>query len=122
MEVIVKQSGLQPYDKTTNQGFWRILLHRESKKTKQVLISVAVTDGIATDDQLKWIEDQLMANFKAGSLIGSGFTIVSLSMIFTLDISGAYKEQDRLKLLSGDLYYEENLFGFRFRVSPFAFF
>ena len=44
LEAIVRESGLEPYDKTTNQGFWRILLFRESKKTKQVLISVAVTE------------------------------------------------------------------------------
>ena len=43
-------------------------------------------------------------------------------MIFSKDISGGYKETDRMKVLSGQDYYEELLFGYRFRVSPFAFF
>ena len=33
-EGIVVDSGLEPYDRTTNKGLWRILLYRESKVTK----------------------------------------------------------------------------------------
>jgi len=33
-ETIVQQSELEPYDRTTNSGFWRIFLYRESKTTK----------------------------------------------------------------------------------------
>lgn len=43
-------------------------------------------------------------------------------MIFSNEISGAYKESDRVKLLSGEMNYEEELLGFKFTVSPFAFF
>ncbi len=43
-------------------------------------------------------------------------------MIFSNEISGGYKETDRFKVLSGASYYEEMLFNYRFRVSPFAFF
>jgi hypothetical protein len=42
---VVIDSGLEPYDRIKNAGYWRILLYRESKKTKQVLISVVVTEG-----------------------------------------------------------------------------
>ena len=31
VEAIVKRSQLEPYDRNKNQGFWRILLYRESK-------------------------------------------------------------------------------------------
>lgn len=33
LEEIIKQSGIEPYDRKTNKGYWRILLYRESKKT-----------------------------------------------------------------------------------------
>lgn len=35
---------MEPYDKIKNEGYFRILLYRESKRTKQVLISLVVTD------------------------------------------------------------------------------
>lgn len=34
MERIAKESGLEPYDRVKNEGFWRIVLYRESKRTK----------------------------------------------------------------------------------------
>ena len=34
---------LEPFDKATGKGFWRILLYRESKVTKQVTITVVVS-------------------------------------------------------------------------------
>jgi len=33
-EKIVQHSEMEPYDRTTNSGFWRIFLYRESKTTK----------------------------------------------------------------------------------------
>lgn len=43
-EAFVSHSAIEPYDRTTNKGFWRIILWRESKKTKECMISVVVTD------------------------------------------------------------------------------
>ena len=44
-------------------------------------------------------------------------------MIYGTDLSGGYQESDRCELLSGDsIYYTEELLGFKFTVSPFAFF
>ena len=34
---------MTPYNKAKGKGFWRILLYRESKVTKQILISVVVS-------------------------------------------------------------------------------
>ncbi len=34
-EQIINDSGIDPFDRVNNVGFWRILLYRESKKTKQ---------------------------------------------------------------------------------------
>lgn len=43
VEEFIRKSGVEPYDRLKNSGFWRILLFRESKRTKQVLISLVVT-------------------------------------------------------------------------------
>jgi tRNA/tmRNA/rRNA uracil-C5-methylase (TrmA/RlmC/RlmD family) len=37
------EAEYSPYNRTANEGFWRILLYRESRETKQVLISVVVS-------------------------------------------------------------------------------
>jgi hypothetical protein len=51
---MVIQSGVEPYDKRKNQGFWRLLLFRESKRTNQVLISIIATkDCIPSQDEKK---------------------------------------------------------------------
>lgn len=44
-------------------------------------------------------------------------------MIFSNEMSGGYVESDRFEILSGsNVTYEEDLLGFKFKVSPFAFF
>jgi hypothetical protein len=44
-------------------------------------------------------------------------------MIYSKEISGGYKEEDNYTLLSGDsISYLEILNGFKFTISPFAFF
>ena len=67
----------------------------------------------------------MVALYKEGTQIGgkdSPLRVASLSMIFSHELSGGYKESDRIKSLSGFPYYEEMLVAFKFRVSPFAFF
>ena len=52
-----------------------------------------------------------------------GNAVCSVSIIFSRDISGGYKEDDRAELLVGEtLGYQEEVYGFKFMVSPFAFF
>jgi tRNA (uracil-5-)-methyltransferase len=48
--------------------------------------------------------------------------VVAISVIYSKEISGAYKEGDRFENLYGPGFYEESLLGITFRVSPFAFF
>jgi hypothetical protein len=48
--------------------------------------------------------------------------VVSISVIYSSEISGGYKETDRVEQLMGPGYYEEILCGITFRISPFAFF
>jgi tRNA/tmRNA/rRNA uracil-C5-methylase (TrmA/RlmC/RlmD family) len=52
-ERIVKSSGQLPFNKNSNSGLWRILLYRESVRTKQVLICFVVTEGHELSEDLK---------------------------------------------------------------------
>ena len=44
-EDIISESAIEPFDRVINKGFWRILLYRESKKTKQCMISIIVSEN-----------------------------------------------------------------------------
>jgi tRNA/tmRNA/rRNA uracil-C5-methylase (TrmA/RlmC/RlmD family) len=33
IENLIKESGVEPYDRRINQGYWRLLLFRESRRT-----------------------------------------------------------------------------------------
>lgn len=44
-ERIIRNAGYQPFNKNSNSGLWRILLYRESVRTKQVLLSFVVSEG-----------------------------------------------------------------------------
>ena len=126
-EKIVAESGLTPYDKSVNRGFWRILVYRESKVTKQVLICVVVSKQTEDNKDVRpltqGLKDTLISEFRDGTPVGDkGYKICSLSVIYATDLSGGYKEGDEWEVLSGTGHYEEVLCGFRFTVSPFAFF
>ncbi len=54
-EAIVRASGLEPFIKSKIEGFWRILLYRESSITNQALISFVVSEGIEVTADLKKI-------------------------------------------------------------------
>jgi tRNA (uracil-5-)-methyltransferase len=117
-EEIVKESGVGPYEKNSNSGFWRILVVRESKTTKQMLVSVVVTKG---HEMAESVRNELVAKLGTGTKVGS-FEIVSLTLIKSQDLSGGYKEHDEMEVLSGKDSYEELLCGLKFNVSPCAFF
>lgn len=51
IENLVIASGLEPYDKRINVGYWRLLLFRESKRTNQVLISVIVSENYPVEEE-----------------------------------------------------------------------
>ena len=54
---------------------------------------------------------------------GSDYSLKNLSIIYSDDINGGYKEGDPFDLVLGDsMYYTEQVLEFNFKVSPFAFF
>ena len=92
------------------------MLFRESKVTNQALVSLVLSEGYELPQDLKTKVTQTFLR-KFGNK-----EVVSISLIYTAEMSGAYKETDRVEQLYGPSYYEEILCGIKFRVSPFAFF
>ena len=105
-EEIVRASPSEftPFDKCSGKGFWRILLYRESKVTKQVLVCVVVSKSTQMNPVPELSEDlknQIMAKFSSGTELPNGKKIVSLSYIVADDLGGGYKEGDQWEILSG---------------------
>lgn len=74
-----------------------------------------MTEGTEASDDLK---RQIVEQFR---VIGNR-QVVSISIIYSNEVSGGYRETDKIDQLLGPGYYEEILCGVTFRVSPFAFF
>jgi tRNA (uracil-5-)-methyltransferase len=106
----VNASGLEPFNKSKIEGFWRIFLYRESSITNQALISFVVTDGTEVTAELK---KKMVESF---ALPLNNRNVVSISIIYSSEISGAYKEGDRVEQLFGLGYYEEILCGIKFQI------
>lgn len=48
-EIVLEHPELEPFDKWKGCGFWRILLYRESKVTKQILVCVVISKSTETN-------------------------------------------------------------------------
>ena len=91
------------------------------------MISIIVSENSesccnVTAEQIVKIKSLIDAKYKAGRSI-EDFVIQNVSIIYSSEVSGGYKESDRYELISGDsITYSEEILGFNFNVSPFAFF
>jgi tRNA (uracil-5-)-methyltransferase len=84
-----------------------------------MLVSIVVTNG--PEQMSPETLHELIAKLGNGTKVGDR-EIVSLSLIKSNEVSGGYKEQDEMEVLSGKDSYEERLCGLKFNVSPFSFF
>ena len=90
---------LEPFNKATGKGFWRILLYRESKMTRQVTITVVVskaTESNPVPEISEEIKQKIIDTFPENYFGDeqNSLKIVSLSVIVADDLSGAYQEGD----------------------------
>ncbi|MFH1038842.1 MAG: 23S rRNA (uracil(1939)-C(5))-methyltransferase RlmD [PVC group bacterium] len=105
-------SGLPAYHPYRREGFWRNLVIREGKFTGQILINVVTTSRGEIDEA------------KLGQAIEglpSGKRIASLIRTVNDSPSNAVVPQ-RLSLIRGEPFLEENIGGLTFRIPPFSFF
>jgi tRNA (uracil-5-)-methyltransferase len=108
--------GLQEYKSDVHTGCWRTLLYKESKKTNEVLISIAISRNSMIDNQY----DQFKKDFL--KLWEGEERVVCVSIIESDSISGNYEHYDKVVFLTDRKTYHEELNGFKFSVSPQAFF
>ena len=91
-EEIVNNSGLEPFSKAKIEGFWRIFLYRESSVTNQALVSFVVTESsVSMSDEIK---REILDAFSKPI---NNRKIVSITVIYASEISGGYKETDRVE-------------------------
>ena len=101
----------------THSGTWRTLLYKESKATGQCLVSIAISDHSLTESQQSEFEKALV------DLLSLNLdNCVSVSIIKSSALNGAYDHTDAIKYLTEQKTYTEEFNGYKFLVSPQAFF
>ena len=90
-----ESDGVEPYDRISNVGFWRILLWRECKRTKEALISIVVSDIEKVDtgvsgEIVQRIKGDFKEEFKFDQEIDGVFKVKSVSIIYSSDMNGGY--------------------------------
>ena len=108
---------LPEYNSITHEGWWRTLLYKESKRTNQCLVSIAVTKDSMSGEQFDLVSKQILQLWNE-KLDG----IVSVSIIESTGLNGGFESDDHIKYLTDTKTYTEELNGYKFLVSPQAFF
>lgn len=106
--------GLKEYSAITHEGCWRTLVFKESKRTHENLISLAITRNSMTEEQLE--------EFKKDFIKIWDESIVSVSIIESNVLSGGYEHFDKITYLTKRKTYTEEINNYKFLVSPQAFF
>jgi hypothetical protein len=76
------------------------------------MISVIVTKQEDTS-KLDEIKEELLKSFKIGLIEGTDYSLQNLSIIYSEEINGGYKEGDPFDLLLGSsMHYTEEMLGF----------
>ncbi len=107
-----RQKGYCRYHKKSHQGFLRNLILRRGVRTGELLIN------LVTSSQDRLAEDAFVAMLQGLEL---DHRIVGILHTINDGMADAVF-CDRLRILFGRDYYEEEILGLRFRVSAFSFF
>ncbi len=103
---------LSYYHKLSHKGYFRHLLVRKGAKSKEILVDL-VTSTQETAD-LNPMKDAILSLNLEGNIVG----ILHTENDSLADIV----QNDRTEILYGRDYFEEELLGLTFKISPFSFF
>ena len=106
------ERGFTPYNKIRHDGYMRYLLIRRAEKTGEILVCL-VTSTEQNHDFVEW-RDQILALDLEGTPVGV--------MHATCDDFADDVRADKIDLLYGRDWMEEELLGLRFKISLFSFF
>lgn len=109
-----RKKGWDFYHKSTKQGFLRHLVLRAALTTKQILVNLVTSSALDFAQE----KEDFVAFLRSLPL---QFSLVSVFHT-TNDRTSDAVVADRLELLWGQAYLEEELFGLTFRPGPFSFF
>jgi 23S rRNA (uracil1939-C5)-methyltransferase len=111
-----RESGLDFFHRNSHEGYLRHLLVRKAKKTGQILIDLVTTSQAPEGENVildGWKNFLLGASW-AGSLTGILHTVNDRISDVVCD--------EGTDILYGQAYFEEELLGLHFKVTPFSFF
>lgn len=113
-----QEKGIHFYHKMSHEGYLRHLLVRRAEKTGQLLVSLVTTSQVPEGFTEGGLEEEYKKLLLSLPLKGE---IASLSHIINDGLADVVKS-DRMVLLHGKDYIEEELLGLRFQISTFSFF
>lgn len=111
-----RKTGLPFFHRNSHEGYLRHLLVRKAAKTGQILIDLVTTSQIAEGEEalLTGWKDLLLQASWAGSLTGILHTKNDRISDVVID--------EGTDVLYGQGYFEEELLGLHFKITPFSFF
>lgn len=124
LNTVVKESGLEPYDKRTHRGYWRQIMVRHSERRKRLLVVAMVcttdfqpaTTGIWDDSQCRERVKLALDN----ALLGTSY---KWGLYWQVNNHVSAPAVDvPVDWVCGERDVFENLLGLTFRVSPLSFF
>ena len=107
-----KKLGLSYYHKLSHQGYFRHLLVRKGIKSDEILVDLVTSTQSSPD--LMPMRDALLSLSLNGKIVGILHT--------ENDSLADVVQSDRTEILYGQDYFEEELLGLKFKISPFSFF
>jgi len=127
MKEFVQQSDHPIYNPNTQTGVWRLVLVRNSKQTKNLMISVQANPTGLDETAVAKLKSGVIDFFKKETSTEAfktiyEYTLSSLYVQLFAGVSSPDPNVDKFELLWGEPYITEILHGLKFRISPDSFF
>ncbi|RUP50139.1 hypothetical protein BC936DRAFT_140227 [Jimgerdemannia flammicorona] len=122
MQNYVRSSDLEPYDRTTKQGYWRSLLVR-TQRCGEIMIIVQFHPQDLTEERITEEKARIKAFWEAMRTASEGAVDTTTLLVQMYNgIANGFQEHIPMELMFGPGYVHEDMLGCRFRISPTAFF
>ncbi|KAK3919611.1 tRNA (uracil-5-)-methyltransferase-like protein A [Frankliniella fusca] len=119
MENFIEESGYPPFDHVTHKGFWRQITVRIGTATGELLLVAGMHPQDLKDDELQHVKEKFVKYFSEGP--GSNCNVNSLHFL-SMGVRQQGSKSPSCEHLWGQTHIHDILLGFKFRISPEAFF
>ncbi|KAI8870935.1 S-adenosyl-L-methionine-dependent methyltransferase [Ramicandelaber brevisporus] len=121
MQELARGMSYSAYSKSTHSGFWRGLLAR-TPSTGEVMVAVQYNPHGMDDAQLDEVDAKILEHFTSDAAREKGINLTTLLVQRHDGMAGGFTDKVPLKVLHGDGIVHEQILGYKFRLSPMAFF